>query len=46
MMSKDYLGPYYVNFLSITSSFIGHYIFLNNFFCNTFQQLSNYCVYV
>jgi len=39
MMSKDYLGPYYVIFLSITSSFIGQDILLKIFYCNIFQQL-------
>ena len=42
MMSKYYLGPYYVIFLSITSSFIDQDILHKNFFSNTSQQLSNY----
>ena len=42
MISKDYLGPYYVIFLSITSSFIDQDILHKNFFSNTSQQLSNY----
>ena len=37
-MSKDYLGPYYVIFLSITSSFIGQDILLKNFLLRHFPS--------